>query len=156
MGLLLGLLRVARVMSETDDGGETCGVAPRSVADGGREPIDRILLALSEPRCRYLLYYLQGEGDVYIEDVARFIAACERDCDPDDVPEDHYDRVRRDLYHVHLPKLAAEGVVEYDRDDGVARFDDDCERFGRYLAAAADDEDEPLRRRPDDPTLSEF
>lgn len=137
MGPLFSLLRVTWVMSETDDGGETCSTAPRSVPDGGRQPIDRILLALSEPRCRYLLYYLDGEGDAYIEDVARFITACERGCDPDDVPEDHNDRVRRDLYHVHLPKLAASNIIDYDQRSGAMCFQRPPEELSKFLQLAS-------------------
>lgn len=124
-------------MSETDEEVEAGDGARCSVADGGREPIDRILLALSEPRCRYLLYYLEGEGDAYIEDVARFITACERDCDPDDVPEDHNDRVRRDLYHVHLPKLAASNIIDYDQRSGAMCFQSPPEELSQFLQLAS-------------------
>lgn len=124
-------------MRETDEWAEGSEGVRRSLADGGREPIDRILLALSEPRCRYLLYYLEGEGDAYIEDVARFITACERSCDPDDVPDEHTERVRRDLYHVHLPKLAASNIIDYDQRSGAMCFQSPPEELSKFLQLAS-------------------
>lgn len=110
----------------------------RSVADGGRDPIDRILLALSEPRCRYLLYFLDERGDAYIEDVARFIAACERDCDPSESPEDHVEQVKRDLYHVHLPKLADNNIIDYDRRSGAMCFQNPPPNLSSFLELASE------------------
>lgn len=92
------------------------------MADGGRDPIDRILLALSEPQRRYLLYYLQRQGDAYIEQASRFIAACEGDCEPCEVSEDQASRIKRELYHVHLPKLSEENIIDYDRRSGAMCF----------------------------------
>lgn len=103
------------------------------MADRNSDPIERILLALSEPRRRYLLYYLQREGEPYIDQVARIIAACERDCDPSAVPEESTARVRQDLYHVHLPKLAEEDLVDYDRRSGAMAFQQPPSELSAFL-----------------------
>lgn len=109
----------------------------RSISDGGRNPIDRILLALSEPRCRYLLYYLDDRGDAYIEEVARFIAACERGCDPSESSEDHVEQVKRDLYHVHLPKLAESNIIDYDRRSRAMCFQNPPPNLSSFLGLAS-------------------
>ena len=107
------------------------------MGDRGGDPVERILLALSEPRRRYLLYYLQREGEPYIEQAARFIAACERDCEPADVPEELAARVRRELYHVHLPKLAEEDVIDYDRRSGAMSFQQPASELSAILELTA-------------------
>lgn len=111
------------------------GRAP--VPDGGREPIDRVLLALSEPRRRYLLYYLDQQGDAHIDEAALFIAACERDCDPSDVSEDRSEKVRRELYHVHLPKLSEENIIDYDRRSGAMCYQDPPLELPEFLDLAS-------------------
>lgn len=124
-------------MCETDEQCPRRSGTGSSVPDGGRDPIDRILLALSESRCRYLLYYLEREGDAYIEEVARFIAACERSCDPEEAPEDHTDGVVRDLYHVHLPKLAQNGIIDYDRRSGAMCFQSPPTGLSKFIEIAS-------------------
>jgi len=123
-------------------------VDPRESRGSRDRSLDDVFEVLAAERRRYALYVLcRRSGKVAVPELADAVASS-AGANPA--------RVTAELYHVHLPKLAEEGVVEYDREDGIVRYEDDCERFGRYLAAAADDEDEPLRRRPDDPTLSEF
>ena len=124
-------------MVGTDRGGSGGygGGTPRT--DGGREPIDRVLLALSEPRRRYFLYYLDRQGDAYIDEAARFIAACERDCDPSDVSAETWEAVRRELYHVHLPKLAGENIIDYDRRSGAMCFQNPPSELPEFLELAS-------------------
>ncbi len=96
----------------------------RLISDGGQSPLDRMFDSLRGQRRRHLLYYLEERDSTRIEDAARFIAARERDCDPADVPADVAERVRVTLYHVHLPKLAENNIVEYDRRSGAMQFQD--------------------------------
>lgn len=108
-------------MTGTEGESPRCrGIGP--MPDGGYDPMDRILLALSEPRRRYLLYYLERKGDAYIGPASRFIAACEHGCEPGEVSEDRASKVERELYHVHLPKLSEENVIDYDRRSGAMCF----------------------------------
>jgi hypothetical protein len=123
-------------MCETDDRCAESG-ARGSVPDGGQDSIDRILLALADSRCRYLLYYLDREDDAYIEDVARFIAACERSCEPAEAPVGHTERIVRDLYHVHLPKLAENGIVDYDPRSGAMCFQSPPTALSKFLELAS-------------------
>src|SRR6056297_583241 len=103
--------------------------------------LDAIFDVLSAERRRHVLYVLyRRSDDVAVEDLADAVASA---------VGANSARVVADLYHVHLPKLAEEGIVEYDRDAGVARFDTCSDQFDRYLASAADDDGEPLRRGSD-------
>lgn len=90
-------------------------------ADGipGRSPdpdplsTDQLHRLLANSRRRLLLSYLQSHTDesVSFEDLVAAIARGER---PDPGPATHWQRVETDLHHVHLPKLADAGVLEYD------------------------------------------
>lgn len=107
------------------------------MTDGGRDPMERVLLAVSEPRRRYLLYYIERQGDAYIEDAARFIAACEADCDPSDVPTESTETVSRELYHVHLPKLADENIIDYERRNGAMCYQDPPPELSAFVDLAS-------------------
>lgn len=69
------------------------------------------LLASDRRRC--LLSYLSTEASdpVSRDELIDVIAERER---PDPGPATHRVRVTIDLHHVHLPKLADAGVIEYD------------------------------------------
>lgn len=65
---------------------------------------------LANDRRRYALHYLSNTvGPVALYDLAEQIAA--RENDP---TYDRYEQILISLSHVHLPKLADAGVVEYD------------------------------------------
>lgn len=51
---------------------------------------------------------------VDVEALARSVAARESDRSPESVPSELVERVHVTLHHVHLPKLADLGLVEYD------------------------------------------
>lgn len=115
------------------EGESAGGRGGRPMSDGGRDRIDRILLALSEPQRRYLLYYLERQGDAYIEQASRFIAACEHDCETGEVSEDRASKVKRELYHVHLPKLSEENIIDYDRRSGAMCFQSPPAELSSFL-----------------------
>lgn len=84
------------------------------VSDGGESLLSRVFGALAHPRRRYVLYYLRDHGQAQTDDLARQIAAWERDVPRDEVPEDVAEQVSLELLHSHLPKLEDQGLVEYD------------------------------------------
>lgn len=68
---------------------------------------------LASERRRHLLSHLSTEDHdpVSTDELVDVIAECEH---PDPGPATHRARITTDLHHVHLPKLADAGVVEYD------------------------------------------
>lgn len=95
----------------------------------GREPVDRILEILSHPGRREILGFLVDASSetCSIDEVVDHLAA-ERDA-ADSAAEQR--RLALQLRHVHLPKLAQEGVIEYDPSTGALRYlpDDDLETW---------------------------
>lgn len=111
------------------------------------ESVDEALSLLADRRRRYALYHLRdGDGGgIPLGELARGVAAVERDTDPDHVPEDEFERVYLGLRHNHVPRLEDAGVVEYDEDDnrvGFVGIDDclaECLRVVRRMEAVAPD-----------------
>jgi len=89
---------------------------------------DTVRSILSNARRRYLLYHFLENDYGNVTEIALQVAAWEGDTSIEDVPEDHYHRIKASLAHNHLPRLADHGVIEYDARSGdiVARegFDD--------------------------------
>jgi hypothetical protein len=124
----------------TDDPGTT----PRSAADS----LDAAFEVLVAERRRRVLYALYRRGGpVALATLAEEIASHE---------DTEGERVAASLHHVHLPKLSATNVVEYDSEDGTVRLLDDCEQLYRHLSAAAEEEHRPLGRPAENATLSDF
>lgn len=111
------------------------------ISDGGRSPLDRILIGLHDDRRRCLLYHLDEEDPCSLDGAARRVAAWEHGCDPDDVPDDIYDRVKLDLYHTHLPKLADLNVLDYDKRSEAIRLRDPPEKLSDFLELAREEDD---------------
>lgn len=92
-------------------GGSTRGIG------GGTQPVrtDDLLGVLNDERRRRLVEYLAG--GTHSTSVAELAAALDGDAEGDDT--------RVALYHVHLPKLADLGVLEFDRRTGSVRYPHD-------------------------------
>lgn len=80
----------------------------------GIATLDEVLQALSHPRRRSILYYLQDCEVATVDELAEQIVAWETDSWPGKIAEDRRERVASDLIHNHLPKLADTQFVEYD------------------------------------------
>jgi len=138
-------------MSHTPDA--PTGVQSTNAALGegrGSNPqsLDDVFDVLSANRRRHALYVLYRRADsTTVRELADALT-----------PESGGDveRVTAELAHVHLPRLDDAGVVEYDRDAETVALADLSDRFDRYLAVAAADERESLRRSFESATLSEF
>lgn len=102
-------------------------------SDGGRSPLRRILISLQDAHRRYLLYHLQAEDGSDLEHAARCVAAWDHECDPADVPTDLHDRIKAELYHSHLPKLADLNIVDYDERSGTIRLRDPPNKLDDFL-----------------------
>ncbi|USZ67494.1 hypothetical protein NGM10_12240 [Halorussus salilacus] len=127
-------------------GEQPANALPREDHGSRARSLDAIFELLVTERRRNALYVLyRSPGPLSVSALAEEVAALEG-ADPE--------RVATALHHVHLPKLADAGVVEYDGD--AVRLDDLSERFRRYLATAAEDEQRRLRATGESATLSEF
>ena len=95
----------------------------RNVADGAVET-DALFEVLSRERRRYALYCLQRyRNPMTLADLADEVALLERgERSLADVPEEKVKSVYMSLYHSHVPKMADEGVVEYDQDEDAVRL----------------------------------
>ena len=126
-------------MSEDESGDDASGRAeddPSSHVDVRERhpvPVDSLLQLLGNRRRRTLLAFLarRAEETVGVDDVVDALVARER---PEPGPGTHRERVAIDLHHVHIPKLAEAGVVEYDPLEGTLRYRD---RDGVELLLAA-------------------
>lgn len=110
-------------------------------SDGGRSPVDRILTSLQDVHRRHLLYHLQDEDTSDLETAARYVAACDQECDPDEVPAELYDRFKTELYHAHLPKLADLNIIDYDEQTGAIRLRSPPENFEEFLELTRDEDE---------------
>lgn len=104
-------------------GSSTVGASPDTVFD-----------VLSNPRRRYVLYYLRESGpSIELTDLAEEIAAWENDTVPENLTEKERKRVYVSLYQTHVPKLEEVGFVEYDSDTGVVSLTDRAHVVDEYL-----------------------
>ncbi|MFC7080902.1 DUF7344 domain-containing protein [Halorussus caseinilyticus] len=100
----------------------TSGPEAGGPTSGGLPRLDQYFDALSNERRRYALYYLSREEVANEDELARYVAARERGRSPSALSESAYERVRSDLHHKHLPRLADYGLVEFDPRSRVVRF----------------------------------
>lgn len=77
---------------------------------------DHVYEALAQPRRRYVCYAALVEGVTALPALANQVAARVYDVDASEVTDVQRERVYISLYHVHVPKLAAASVVEFDEE----------------------------------------
>ncbi|WP_458209106.1 DUF7344 domain-containing protein [Haladaptatus sp. NG-SE-30] len=100
--------------------------------------VDEAYSLLSDPRRRYIMYYLTREEDsVSPSELAKQIVAWETDVPVSEVPEDDTDAVLTSINHVHLPKLADAGIITYKPNPGNVELDGEIEAMTPYLEYAA-------------------
>ena len=96
---------------------------------------DTIVEAIQNPRRRYALYYLhKHSGWVDLEDVVLQVAAWERCRTPGEVTASQRRSVYTSLYQTHLPSLAGDRLVEFDKRRNKIRGLLDSENFDLVLA----------------------
>ncbi len=85
--------------------------------------LDLIFELLSNKRRRYVLYYLneQPNGVATMDELAEGVLTYERRVTGGD-QSDHRQQIRIELRHVHVPKLAANGLVDHDRRTETVRY----------------------------------
>ncbi|MFC4550913.1 MULTISPECIES: DUF7344 domain-containing protein [Halorussus] len=96
--------------------------------------------ALSHHRRRFVLHVLRdGNEPMSLETLGAYTAAWERDQSPENVADEHVERVSASLYHAHLPKLREKNLVEFDRAERVVSLADGeaTEQYRNLTAALA-------------------
>jgi len=105
---------------------------------------DDLFSLLRNERRRSVIHYLrEHDGPADLRDLSEHIAAMENDCEPDEVTYKQRKRVQTALYQMHLPKLADQGIVAYDRRAGRVELASGAENCLPYLEA---DRDRPHHR----------
>ncbi len=110
--------------------------------DGGKTTVDAVFECLRHPRRRFILSYLREHEMATVEELARQVAAWEAGVPPDEVAEPHRERVTTALVHTHLPKLADEVFIEYDRRSNDVRFTDPPEMLRELLGIVSTFDDD--------------
>ena len=119
-------------MSDPPQRGPEAAESGEVLATNEREAtIDETLRVLSDHERRYVCYYLNREGPLNVDDLARLVAATMSDGHPD---ADDLTATGVSLRHVHLPALADADIVSYDRDAETARLAEEAP-FVRELLA---------------------
>lgn len=86
---------------------------------------DVIFDIMSNRRRRFVLRYLHDEQDpAQLTDIATELAAAESNTTPDQVDKQARKRAYVSLYQTHIPRLAEEGIVEYDDETGEVSLHD--------------------------------
>lgn len=89
--------------------------------------LDTLFALLAESRRRHLLYRLLESGYANVGPLSRHIAAFEAGTTVRAVSEDERRRVGVSLVHDHLPRLASDGLVEFDGRSGDVVTTEDFE-----------------------------
>jgi DNA-binding transcriptional ArsR family regulator len=100
---------------------------------------DALFSLLRNERRREVIHYLRDrEEPVDLRELSEHVAAIENDCEPAAVTYKQRKRVQTALYQMHLPKLAEQGVVSYDRRAGKVELAAGAEECFAYLDAGTD------------------
>ncbi|AUX10086.1 hypothetical protein AArcSl_2465 [Halalkaliarchaeum desulfuricum] len=130
MGKLLATGALSRSSTEQNDNRPT----DTNANDEETLTPDAVHQLLSNRRRRDVLQYLEDiDSTTTIGDLAVQIAAWEHDVSVTEVTSEQRKRVYISLYQTHLPKLAASGVIDYDRDRGRIALNGEAEELAVYL-----------------------
>jgi len=116
--------------------------------------LDEVFAGLGHPRRRYLLYTLvNGSSEAPLPELAANIAAWEQQKPVAEVTDAEQRDVYISLYHCHIPKLAALGIVEYQEAENIivrAVNTDQVQAVLDGAGAALDSQQEAHARDTDD------
>ncbi|MFB6107756.1 MAG: hypothetical protein ABEJ82_02800 [Haloplanus sp.] len=95
---------------------------------------DALFSMLRNERRREVIHYLSNhEGPVALRELSEYIAGIENDCTAAEVTYKQRKRVQTALYQMHLPKLAEQGIVEYDKRAGTVSLAQGAAECRPYL-----------------------
>lgn len=103
--------------------------------DGSSRPADDVVFEiLRASRRREVLRYLDAHGDeATLGALAEYVAAEENDVDQEAVTSSQRKRTYVGLYQAHLPKMAGNGVIEWDKDRGLVALNESSWWLLAYL-----------------------
>lgn len=103
--------------------------------------VDDIFDALSDRRRRKLLRSLRDhDGSLSISSAAEELAIAHCDGPKYRYPDEEIEQIYLSLSDDHVPKLEAQGLIEYDRERGRIEFTEHACYLVPYLKLAAKDE----------------
>ena len=89
---------------------------------------------MSERRDRYILYLLHySQNTLDAHEIVEQITALEHGIPPNQIPNEIHNPIQTAIFHIHLPKLDASGVVEWDEHNQEVRITEVGEKFGPIL-----------------------
>ena len=89
---------------------------------------------MSERRDRYILYLLHYSQDtIDAHELVDKVTALEHGIPPNQIPDKLQNPIRTAIFHIHLPKLDASGVIEWDEQNQEVRITNVGEKFGPIL-----------------------
>lgn len=113
-------------------------------------PKDKLFHILQNQRRRQTLQFLQGtEGVVDMRDIAEQVAAWEHDTTLQQLTSNERQRAYISLYQCHLPKLADEGIIEYNQQRGFVKRTPLADQLDPYL------DEIDARETPDDDSAAD-
>ncbi|MFC7045395.1 hypothetical protein ACFQH6_08245 [Halobacteriaceae archaeon GCM10025711] len=110
------------------------------MSESDREELSEGLIfdVLSNPRRRYVLYYLRRhEESAKLKEIADQIAAWENDLPVEELSSQQRKRVYVSLYQTHIPKLESAGIVDYDENEGIVSLAQRADEVSAYLERGA-------------------
>lgn len=95
---------------------------------------DLVFDILSNPRRRYVLFYLrEHEDEIGLQELASEVAAWENEVEVEELTRAQRKRVYVSLYQTHIPKLESAGIVEHDSEAGTVRLTNRAREVESYI-----------------------
>jgi hypothetical protein len=105
-------------------------------------PLDQTFELLKNQRRRYVLQYLESEGEpVSLSELAEQIAAWENDKEVRLISSSERKRVYVGLYQCHLPKMDDMGAISFNKPRGIIERGDTADCLTPYLQPAAESDE---------------
>lgn len=102
--------------------------------NGGDGEQDNLFTALSDPRRRYVLYFLQtAETTVSVEELSRELVAWDAQRPAPERSGDERESIEMSLIHHHLPQMAQAGLITYDVTERTVTLADRADEVRAHL-----------------------
>lgn len=112
-------------------------------SDSDDQPLDVVFDLLANQRRRYALVCLGNNTQpIALTDLAEDVAVRETKRPFIEIPKETVRTILTSLYHIHIPKLVEEGVIEYEQDRDLVRVSESMDLVERILTLAAVGEEE--------------